>query len=60
MKKLHHECKNALVGMKAHIKAYRKAPNELIAEKEWKRILAAMLRIENALNAYHEESKIAL
>ena len=54
MKELHHHCLNALMGMLPHIKAYRRAPNERIAEKEYQKILEAMARIEGALNAHYE------
>ena len=57
MHDLHHHCKNALVGMLPHIKAYRKATNEIIAEKEWQAILAAIARIEDALDAHRENGK---
>ena len=57
MQELYHHCLNALTGMKAHIKAYRKATNEIVAEKEWQAILSAMARIESALNAHYENRK---
>ena len=57
MQELYHHCLNALAGMIPHIKAYRRAPNERIAEKEYQRILAAMARIEGALNAHYEDRK---
>jgi predicted SprT family Zn-dependent metalloprotease len=40
-----------------YIKAYRRAPNDRIAEKEWQRIFAAVTRIEAALNAYYGKAK---
>ena len=52
MQELYHHCLNALAGMIPHIKAYRRAPNERIAEKEYQKILAAMARIEGALNVH--------
>ena len=57
MQELHHHCLNALAGMKAHIRAYRRATNEIMAEKEWQMILAAMGRIEDALNTHYENGK---
>ena len=54
MQELYHHCLNALTGMKAHIKAYRKATNEIVAEKEWQTILSAMARIEGALTHYED------
>lgn len=57
MQQLQHDCRNATTGIKARIRAYRKAPNEIVAEKEWQAILGALQRIEGALDAYHEEGK---
>ena len=55
MQELYHHCLNALAGMIPHIKAYRRAPNERIAEKEYQRILAGMVRIKDALDTHREK-----
>lgn len=57
MKDLQHECINALVGMKPHILAFKRAPNDKIAEKEWQMILLKMKRIKDALDAHYEKEK---
>ena len=55
MRDLQHDCRHATMGLKTHIRAYRRATNEIVAEKEWMIILAALKRIEDAIDAYKEK-----